>query len=121
MSPRPSQSLVASRETLATTWLHLHGGVARGLSLGSGWLPEIKDYVLLAACRATESAHEHHFPDIGRHGVLTYWLLDALSQLSPRLTYKQLHENILAKVHSEFVLQTPQLQGDGARTVFGIE
>lgn len=118
---RPTQSLIAPRETLIHTWLHLNAGSTRDLSLGSGWLPEVKDYVLLAACRATEGAYEHYFANVGRHGVLTYWLLDALKQLNSRLTYKQLHEEILAKVHSEFVMQTPQLQGDASRTVFGAQ
>jgi caspase domain-containing protein len=118
---RPQESLVASRETLAETWRQLPKGETRGVKLGSGWLPEVKDYVLLAACRATESAYEHCFDQSGNHGVLTYWFLDSLKQLSPGLTYKQLHDRILAKVHSEFVLQTPQLQGDAARTVFSIE
>src|SRR5712692_1768831 len=115
---RPSQNLVATREVLIETWHQLHGGTSRGFMLGSGWLPEVKDYVLLAACRATESAYEHSFSGVGKHGVLTYWFLDALKQLTPGLTYKQLHDRMVAKVHSEFVLQTPQLQGDGARTVF---
>jgi hypothetical protein len=118
---RPTQSLVATREDLVETWRDLSGGTSRGFMLGSGWLPEVKDYVLLAACRATESAYEHIFSGVGKHGVLTYWLLDALKQLTPGLTYKQLHDRIVAKVHSEFVLQTPQLQGDGGRVVFGLE
>ncbi len=118
---RPMESLVASRDMLAETWRLLDRGGTRGFQLGSGWLPEVKDYVLLAACRATESAYEHRFEQSGKHGVLTYWFLDSLKQLRPGLTFKQLHDRILAKVHSEFVLQTPQLQGDANRTVFGVE
>ncbi len=118
---RPMESLVASRDVLAGTWRHVDTGATRGFTLGSGWLPEVKDYVLLAACGATESAYEHHFDQAGRHGVLTYWLLDSLKQFRPGLTYKQLHDRILAKVHSEFVRQTPQLQGDASRTVLGAE
>lgn len=118
-TPRLKHSLVASPESLVATWHHLNS--ERGLSLGSGWLPEVKDYALLAACRANESAYEHDFVGVGKHGVLTYWLLDALKQLTPTLTYQQLHNGILAKVHSEFVFQTPQLQGDGFRKVFGID
>jgi Caspase domain len=118
---RPLESLVASRDMLAETWRLLDTGVTRGFQLGSGWLPEVKDYVLLAACRATESAYEHRFDQSGKHGVLTYWFLDSLRQLRPGLTFKQLHDRVLAKVHSEFVLQTPQLQGDASRTVLGVE
>jgi hypothetical protein len=118
---RPMESLVASRDMLAETWRLLDTGVTRGFQLGSGWLPEVKDYVLLAACRATESAYEHRFDQSGKQGVLTYWFLDSLRQLRPGLTFKQLHDRVLAKVHSEFVLQTPQLQGDASRTVLGVE
>ncbi len=120
-TPRPLESLIASTETLAQTWRHLHREATRSFTLGSGWLPEVKDYVLLAACRAMESAYEHRFDEAGKRGVLTYWFLDSLKQLSPGLTYKRLHDRILAKVHSEFVLQTPQVQGDAGRIVFGIE
>jgi len=118
---RPMESLVASRDMLAKTWRLLDTGVTRGFQLGSGWLPEVKDYVLLAACRATESAYEHYFDQVGKHGVLTYWFLESLRQIGHDCTYKQLHDRILAKVHSEFVFQTPQLQGDASRTVFGTQ
>jgi len=118
---RPMQSLVASKDILSETWRNLDEGATRSFAFGSGWLPEPKGYVLLAACRASESAYEHSFGDAGRHGVLTYWFLDSLKQLRPGLMYKQLHDRLLAKVHSEFVLQTPQLQGEGSRVVFGRE
>ena len=32
---------------------------------------------------------------------------------------KQLHDRLLGKVHSEFVRQTPLLQGDGSRVILG--
>jgi len=116
---RPEQSLVASREDLMEVWRTRMKGASRAVTLGSGWLPEPEGYLLLAACRASESAYEHVFEDVGKRGVLTYWFLDALKQIRPGLTYKQLHDRLLAKVHSEFVLQTPQLEGDGSRMVFG--
>ena len=53
------------------------------------------------------------------NGVVTYWLLDSLKQLSPGLSYKTLHDRILAKVHGQFEAQTPQLEGEGSRQVFG--
>ena len=53
------------------------------------------------------------------NGVLTYWLLDSLKQIGPGLTYKQIHDRILAKIHSQFEDQTPQLEGEGNRIVFG--
>lgn len=119
---RPTQSLVASDEELAATWRALshHGnGATRAVTAGSGWLLEPQGYVLLAACRANEYANEYPFDGKEKNGALTYWLLDSLKQLRPGLTYKMLHDRILAKVHSQFVEQTPQLQGEGYREVFG--
>lgn len=120
-TPRPTDSLVASEEALAETWGGTSAGATRALSLGSGWLPEPKGYVLLAACRASEFAYEYPFDGKERNGALTYWLLDSLKQIGPGLTYKQLHDRIVAKVHSQFERQTPQLQGEGDRVVFESE
>src|SRR5439155_16658074 len=60
-TPRPTESLVASRDMLAETWRLLARRATRRYQLGSGWLPEVKDYVLLAACRANESAYDAGF------------------------------------------------------------
>ena len=117
-SPRPPGSVVASMEALAETWQRLGGETARNLEVGAGWLPDPGGYVLLAACRPSESAYETSF-DGERHGVLSYWLLDALQQAAPGLTYRQLHSRVLARVHSRFNLQTPMLVGSGDRAVFG--
>src|SRR6185295_13581907 len=46
---------------------------------------------------------------------------DSLKQMGPGFTYKMLHDRILAKVHSQFAEQTPQLQGEGNRVVFGTD
>ncbi len=116
---RSTESLVASKADLAAVWQRLDGGAKRSVSLGSGWLPEPKGYVLLAACRPSEFAYEYAFDGKERNGALTYWLLDALQDLGPGLSYKLLHDRILPRVHSQFVQQTPQLQGEGDREVFG--
>jgi len=118
-TPRPTESLVASHNELAKTWHTLSEGMTRTVKLGSGWLLEPKGYTFLAACRASESAYEYAFDGRERNGALTYWLLDSLKQLGPGLTYRQLHDHILAKVHGQFERQTPQLQGEGDRVVFG--
>jgi hypothetical protein len=118
-TPRPAESLVASDEELAQTWHSLVEGTTRAIKPGSGWLPEPKGYVLLAACRPSESAYEYAFEGQEKSGALTYWLLDSLKQIGPGLTYKLLHDRIVAKVHGHFVQQTPQLQGEGNRVVFG--
>jgi hypothetical protein len=94
-------------------------GTTRNVKLGSGWLPEPKGYVLLAACRAHEFAREFPFDGKEYSGALTYWLLDTLKQIASNFTYKMLHDRIIAKVHSQFSEQTPQLEGEGNRIVFG--
>jgi hypothetical protein len=120
-TPRPEESLVASPHELAETWSNLTRSGTRNVSLASGWLPEPEGYVLLAACRPTESAYEYAFSGSERNGALTYWLLDAIANRGPGLSAKTLHERILAKVHSQFEQQTPQLQGEGQSSLFGFD
>jgi Caspase domain len=118
-TPRFTESMVASDEELAKTWKALTKSETRDFQLGSGWLPQPEGYVLLAACRSNESAFEYAFNGKERNGALTYWLLDSLDPLTPGLIYKVLHDRLLAKIHSQFQRQTPQLQGEGSRLVFG--
>ncbi|MCU0540804.1 MAG: caspase family protein [Oscillatoriaceae cyanobacterium Prado104] len=113
-----TESLVASREELSQNWLELTGGTARKAIPGD-WLPEVKKYVLLAACRPSEYAYEYAFNGKERNGALTYWLLDTLANGNPELTYKLLSDRIYAKVQSQFQQQTPMLFGEGNRKVFG--
>jgi Caspase domain len=120
-TPRPAPSVVASTEELAGVWEEASGGKTRSLKPGSGWLMEPKGYVLLAACRAQELALEYPFDGQESNGALTYWLLDSLKQIGSGLTYKLLHDRIVAKIHSQFEMQTPQLEGEGNRVVFGSE
>lgn len=115
-----TDSLVAPHDRLEAVWRRA-GGAARSVKPGSGWLIEPEGYVFLAACRAQESAFEYAFDGKERNGALTYWLLDSLKQLGSTLTYKMLHDRILAKIHAQFAAQTPQLQGEGARVVFGCD
>jgi hypothetical protein len=129
---RPLNSIVASIEELSSTWKKLlpperpiPKTIAANRNLesnpGSGWFPEPRGYVLLAACRPSESAYEYSFEGDESNGALTYWLLKSLSHLDDRLTYKLVHDRIVAKVHSQFPLQTPMLEGEGDRKIFGSE
>ena len=111
-------SLVGSHEELLQAWDYATEGGTRNVALGSGWLPEPRGYTLLAACRPSESACEYAFEKGERNGALTYWLLDSLEDTGPGLSYKVLHDRIVAKVHSQFENQTPQLQGEGDRVFF---
>jgi predicted chitinase/predicted phosphodiesterase len=115
---RPGDSLVAPRADLIATWQAIPPGQTRSAQLGAGWVPELKGSVLLAACRANELANEFPFDGGESNGALTYWLLDSLKQLGPGMTFKMLHDRILAKVNARFKEQTPQLHGDDGRVVF---
>jgi caspase domain-containing protein len=117
---RPTDSLVASTEELSNTWSKLNEtSKTRNIESGSGWLPESKRYVLLAACRPNESAIEDKFGDI-RSGVLTYYFLESIAkQIGSGFTYKTLHDQVIANVHSKYPSQTPLLEGDADRIVFG--
>jgi hypothetical protein len=114
-------SLVASDEELTANWLRLSRGGERDFYVGSGWLPDPRGYVLLAACRAHEGAYEYHFDGVNKQGVLTYWLLDSLKKFGDGVTYRALHRYIHAKVRGQFRDQNPQLEGEGDRTAFGCE
>lgn len=122
-TPRPADSLVATEQELVATWQKVSGGNTRSVKVGSGWLLEPQGYVLFAACRASEFAHEYDVESKLRHGALTYWFLDSLKQLGlgPNTSYKMVHDRIIAEVHSLFEDQTPQLQGAKDRVVFGSE
>jgi serine protease inhibitor len=118
-TPRPMSNLAGTPEELAENWGGLTSENTRGLN--SGWLPESRDYVLLAACRPNEFAYEYAFDSETkqRSGALTYWLLDSLRQQTSGLTYKDLHDRLNGKIRTQFAQQTPMLMGEGDRLVFG--
>lgn len=111
---RPQDSLVASREELINNWRSLVDGTSR-----TSWVPESRDYVLLAACRPTELAFEYAVNGKERHGALTYWMIDTLTTIPGSVTYKTLHDRISAKIQSRFPSQLPMLLGESDRAVFG--
>jgi hypothetical protein len=115
-------SLVASDKELADNWLRLPPPrITRGVSVSSEWLPDPRGYVLLAACRSHEGAHEYAFDRVNKQGVLTYWLLESFSKFGDGATFRTLHRYIHAKVSQQFKgldAQNPQLEGEGDRVVF---
>lgn len=125
-TPRPRESLVASREQLLGTLRQEPaaaapaGGTKRNATLHS-WLGEPKDYVLLAACRPQDYAFEYPFENGENQGALTYWLLDSLRRGGTGQTYQQLHQRLVAKVRNLFPSQTPMLLGEGDRAFLGTE
>lgn len=79
------------------------------------------NYVLLAACRNDEKAHEQLLgSEARRQGLLTYWVLDTLHQASPHqpLTYRDLYDQVRHRVSSQRN-QTPQCEGDRDRLFLG--
>ena len=114
---RPEDSAVASLEELKENWLGLTQG-----SKKEGWLPNLRDYVFLGACRPSELAHESVFGEAReRNGALTYWMFDTLTAVGTNLTYQALYERVKGKIQSEFSDQLPMLLGEGDRLVFGSE
>ncbi|GAB1539325.1 hypothetical protein NUACC21_19910 [Scytonema sp. NUACC21] len=113
---RSQESLVPLSSQVMETWLQQQN--TRNAIATSGWLPEPKGYVLLAACRDSEYAYEYPFEGQQNNGALTYWLLDSLQKLGNNVTYRTLHSRIQAKVNTQFPRQTPMLQGESDRTIF---
>jgi hypothetical protein len=116
---RPMDSLVGSPEDVAAGWGKATGALRSAAARGFISPPEVPGCVVLAACRPSEAAYEYPFDGRERNGALTYWLLQALQDLSPDLTYRTVHDRVLARVHSQFTRQTPMLFGDADRVVFG--
>lgn len=116
---RPTDSLVGSHNELAEAWQRASGDTARGVN-AVPWIPASEGTIVLSACGPSESAFEYAFDGVERNGALTYWYLNSLGELGLNLTFKQLHDRIVAKVHSHFATQTPHLEGDCNRIVFGV-
>ncbi|MHC0068621.1 caspase family protein [Nostoc sp. UIC 10890] len=117
-TPRLTESLVGSIEELMSSWEKITSST-RNVAAASSWLPEQRGYTLLAACRDNEFAYEDVFDGQESNGALTYWLLDSLKKLGTGVTYKTLHNRLLAKIHSQFERQMPMLQGESERLIFG--
>jgi len=116
---RRTESLVASAQELREAWQAGVKPAIRNANVTSNWLLEPQGYVLVAACRANEFANEVVFEGNTKNGALSYWLVDSLKQIGPDFTYAMLHKRLLAKVHGQFAAQSPQLQGEGQRVIFG--
>jgi len=116
-TPPNQESLVAPLEELSKNWKTLTQQVDGDI----GWVPPIKNYLLLAACRPNELAYEYAFDGKERHGALTYWLIQTLATSSTALSFSKLYDRVCAQIQSKFPQQLPMLVGDGTRAVFGNE
>ena len=121
-TPRLRESLVNPSDdelaAIAPGWKNLRHATRGGTPVAT-MIPEAKGYVLLAACRPSELAYEDVFDGKESNGALTYWLLDTLSQPSPGITYKMIHDRINGKINTQFPTQNPMILGDGARVFLG--
>ena len=88
---------------------------------GSG-MGQLEDagYVFLSACGTTEVAGETH-SEGQAFGAMTFELTKILQQIEPGTTWQQIMPILIHNVHRELRGQTPQLQGQGNRQVFGVE
>lgn len=92
------------------------GGAA---SSGMGQL-SAGNYVMISACRSTETAGEIRLGNT-THGVLTHYLAKTLSRLEPGANWAFVMEQVRQEVALVQKNQTPQLHGNGERVVFGLE
>ncbi len=115
----PTRFPVATDAELVAACQALAANRTRDFRVGNAWQLEPEGYLLLAACRPSEFAYEQVFDGAGQSGALTYWLLDSLERLGADAPAKTLYDRVLAKVHSYFRQQTPQLQGVTDRALFG--
>ena len=99
------------------------GLVSRGLndggSSGLGRLQN-ENYVMIAACGTTEVATE--VPVRGKlRGALTYNLAKVLRRIETGTSWQDIFNMVVNGVHRKTKDQTPQLHGNGQRSIFGSE
>ena len=92
----------------------------------TGVLPPGDDYIVITAARSGELASQRNcFEECGQtktpivFGNLTFYLVDELKQARSDTSYRELMENVTRRVVAERPTQTPQLEGDKSRFVFG--
>ena len=77
-------------------------------------------HILLAACRDEQLANEYRPPELPIwRGALTYFFLRLCQRRGPATTWADLYDQIVAEVTAIYPNQTPQLEGDGQRLLFG--
>ncbi|HSN85216.1 MAG TPA: caspase family protein, partial [Thermoanaerobaculia bacterium] len=93
----------------------------RRSSGASGWLPEDRNYTLLAGCRSKERSFEVrlHEGELAAHGAFTFHLLQALKDVTSDKSYRDVFERVAARVTADFPDQHPQLEGARERQLFG--
>ncbi|HKP69989.1 MAG TPA: caspase family protein [Pyrinomonadaceae bacterium] len=92
----------------------------------SGVMPPGDDYIVITAARPNELASQKNcFEECGNsktpvvYGNLSYYLIDELKNARSDTSYRELMENVTRRVTAEKPTQTPQIEGDKRRFVFG--
>jgi hypothetical protein len=92
----------------------------------SGVLPPGDDYIVITAARSGELASQRDcFEECGQKtiplsfGNLTFYLIDELKRARADTSYRELMANVRRRVVAQKSTQTPQLEGDSSRFVFG--
>lgn len=114
--PAGGASRVAAPRVLASHWRRLRGRHARP---DRCWTFDPEGYVCLAACRATESAYEYPFEGGAFRGAFTHALLSGLVGSNRPRTFRALLDRVTAWVRQRFEHQTPIIEGDRDRRVWG--
>ncbi len=117
-SPVSCESLVADLGDLAE--VPTSRGRGGGFRARSDFDQNPYGYTLLAACRPHELAIEASFGGEPR-GALSYHLFRRLERPEPRLTYQRLYEHVLTHIQADYPFQTPLIEGECERLVFGRE
>jgi hypothetical protein len=89
-------------------------------------LPPGDDYIVISAAQADQIATQKYcFEECGSDkepvvfGLLTYYLIHELKNARSDTTYREVMENVSRKVEAERPSQTPLIEGDERRMVFG--
>jgi metacaspase-1 len=85
-------------------------GAKRGTDVASVSLPE----TLVTGCRDTQTSADAYIGGT-YNGALTYHLVSAIREARGKLTYRELHEQTLARLRKDEFEQVPQLEGRKAR------
>lgn len=116
-TPRDEESLVASVAELEEVWRRRHPASRTVRADPSESEPT--GYVLFAACRPHEQAFEACFDDQQPRGALSYWFFRLLDSAEPSWSWRRIHERLVSRVSAKFLSQTPLLEGEGDRELFG--
>jgi hypothetical protein len=90
------------------------------------FLPAGTDYIVISASQADQLAGQKDVFEcdtcpkkIASYGYLTFYLIEELKNAKSDTSYRELMENVRRKVSADKPTQTPQIEGDANRFVFG--